>query len=293
MLVQRERELETIERMVADASGRGALVVVEGPPGIGKSRLLAEARERARARGRTVLAARATELEREFPFGVVRQLFESRLVGLPARERRRLLSGPALGAAAVFPGLVPDVAPDSGDVSFARLHGLYWLTANTASAAPLLIVIDDLHWADTASLRWLLYLLPRLEDLPLLIVVGRRPDVPDADAATHAAIVDDPLATVLRPGALGSAAVARMLAAELGRVPDAEFTAACVAATGGNPLFLRELTVAIAAEGLEPVRDGLRRLDEIGGQAISRLIEVRLSCLPAPSRAGARLRRAG
>ena len=55
------------------------------------------------------------------------------------------------------------------------LHGLYWLAANFASRRPTLLVVDDLHWADEPSLRWLVYLARRLEGLPVLLLIGTRP----------------------------------------------------------------------------------------------------------------------
>src|SRR5919199_1372547 len=95
-LLERELELEQLDRVVEEATaGHGGLAFMEGPPGIGKPRLLDALRERARDHGMTVLAARASELDREFPFGVVRQLFEP-LVASAGRERRaQLLQGAA------------------------------------------------------------------------------------------------------------------------------------------------------------------------------------------------------
>jgi AAA ATPase domain len=100
-LLERERELETLATVIeAAAEGTAGFVLVEGPAGIGKSRLLAEARKLAQERELCVRSARGSELEREFPFGVVRQLFESHLVD--EAERVRLLSGAASAAAPVF-----------------------------------------------------------------------------------------------------------------------------------------------------------------------------------------------
>ncbi|MDQ3764896.1 MAG: hypothetical protein M3460_26295 [Actinomycetota bacterium] len=68
-----------------------------------------------------------------------------------------MLFGPVDAAAASSMG---------GDVSFAALHGLYWLTANLCTRSPLMLIVDDLHWSDAPSLRFLAYLLSRLEDCP-------------------------------------------------------------------------------------------------------------------------------
>ena len=115
--------------------------------------------------GRVVLRARGSELEADFAFGVVRQLFERRLVSADVSERDALLVGPAGAARALLLGELAEAS--AFDTSFAVLHGLYWLTANLADRWPLLIAIDDAHWADEPSLRWLAHLAPRLEGLPV------------------------------------------------------------------------------------------------------------------------------
>ena len=150
------------------------MAVIEGSAGIGKTRLLTEARTIAGGMGLRVLAARGGELEREFAFGLVRQLFEPLLATVPAEERAELFSGAAGLAAPLFGESGLDEAP-AGDVSFAILHGLYWLAANAALSQPTLLLVDDVHWADAPSLRWLSYVARRLEGLPLMIAVGTRP----------------------------------------------------------------------------------------------------------------------
>src|SRR4051794_40159857 len=160
-LLERERELTGLDRLVHDAcEGRGRLVLVEGPPGIGKTRLLEEARVRASERGMVVLSARASELDREFPFSVVRQLFEPLVAGADAARRSALLHGAAALAAPLLGYGSP--APDGpgGDPSSAHFHALYWLTANLADQAPVALAIDDVHWADASSQRFLQFLLP-------------------------------------------------------------------------------------------------------------------------------------
>src|ERR671915_1028213 len=95
-LLEREGELKQLDRVVEDAcAGLGRLVLIEGPPGIGKSRLLEAVRARARERGMLALSARVSELDREFPFGVIRQLFEPLVVSADAERRATLLDGAA------------------------------------------------------------------------------------------------------------------------------------------------------------------------------------------------------
>jgi hypothetical protein len=112
--------------------------VVEGPAGIGKTVLLAAGRDAPEVEGFRVLRARGAELEREFAFGVVRQLFEPVVAAVSEQERAGLLEGPPGVAARLlgFPGLsdgVPGRMPAAPDPSFAVLHGLYWLCARETS----------------------------------------------------------------------------------------------------------------------------------------------------------------
>jgi hypothetical protein len=149
-LLERSDELARIESALADARmGRGRFVVVEGPAGIGKTALLTEARTAAAEGGMRVLRSRATKMETNFAFGVVRQLFEPPLVEASELERADLLQAAAGVAADLLglPGAPPaDRQSSSGvDPSFAILHGLYWLCANLAAAGPLFLVVDDAH----------------------------------------------------------------------------------------------------------------------------------------------------
>ena len=184
-LLDRDAEVALLREALADArDGRGRLVIVEGEPGIGKTALLATVRREATEAGCAVLAATGGELERGFAWGVVRQLFEPLVYGASAAGRRSLLRGaaslarPALGLSSADEG-----AAGSGDGSFAAQHGLYWLTANLVEGAPAAIVVDDAHWADSASLLFLNYLGRRIAELPVLLVVGMRPAEPGAPHA--------------------------------------------------------------------------------------------------------------
>ena len=207
-LLERDAELAELDVLVADAAaGSGRLVLIEGPAGIGKSGLLAGLRERARPTLQ-VLQARAGELEREFAYGVVRQLFEARVVA------RGGLSGAAAPAAALFEqALAPD---QEGAASFAALHGLYWLTLDLAAEQPLLLAIDDLHWTDRPSLRFLAYLARRLDGAPVLVAATLRSAEPGTDPGLLAEIVQDPVTHPLRPGPLSAEAVTALVRERLG-----------------------------------------------------------------------------
>ena len=169
-LVERDSELAAIETAVR----RGGVTSIEGGAGIGKTSILDAACAIARRAKRVVLRARGSELEGDFPFGIARQLFERRCAHASAHERDALFSGPARPAVSLFH--CDDSSGREQDTGFALLHGLYWLTINLADRAPLLLAVDDVHWADETSLRWLAYLAPRLDGPNVSLIAALRPD---------------------------------------------------------------------------------------------------------------------
>ena len=89
--------------------------------------------------------------------------------------------------------------------AFAALHGLYWVCVNLAGERPLAVVVDDIHWADSPSLRFLAYLARRLEGLPVLLAATLRTGEPGTDLALMAEIAEDAATTSVRPGPLSAA----------------------------------------------------------------------------------------
>jgi DNA-binding NarL/FixJ family response regulator len=275
-LVERESELDALAALVDGlAAGRSRAALIEGPAGIGKTRLLAEVRQVAEERGIPSLGARGSELEREFPFGVVRQLIEPALMQRP--NRSELFEGAAEIAQAVF--APPGTESLGGDASFAVLHGLYWLTLDLVGDRPLLLTIDDLHWCDRPSLRMLAYVVRRLEGIPLLIVATLRTNEPGSDPALLAEIAHDPMTDRIQPGPLSPAAMPALIERRLDSAPDGAFAAACHDATGGNPLLLDELLKGLASEGVEPRTDRVPVVRDLGPRAVSRAVLLRLARL--------------
>ena len=273
-LLERSDELARIESALADARmGRGRFVVVEGPAGIGKTALLAEARTAAAESGMRVLRSRATKMETNFAFGVVRQLFEPPLVEASELERADLLQAAAGVAADLLglPGAPPaDRQSSSGvDPSFAILHGLYWLCANLAAAGPLFLVVDDAHWADAASVRYLAFLLTRLEELDIALVVATRPHEVGTDAELLTRLTTDSSADVIRLAPLTRAAVVQLLEAELGRAPAPDVVDTCLRVTRGRPFLVRELVTALSEQGIGS-----------GVETVGRSVRLRLARLP-------------
>jgi DNA-binding CsgD family transcriptional regulator len=187
-------------------------------------------------------------------------------------------------------GALPVGAPPaaSPDASFTVLHGLYWLCANLAAERPVVLSVDDAHWADTSSLRFLAFLLPRLEELRIALVVATRPETEAEEAHLLATLTADPHADVVHPAPLSLDAVSRLVEARLGAAPDGAFTAACHRATGGVPFLVRELVEALVAEGMSPDARAAARVEAVGAHTARRWIQLRLGRLPAPAARRAR-----
>ena len=287
-LLERSVELARIESVLGGARDRGGrFVVVEGPAGIGKTELLAAARRSAADQGMRVLRSRGTELEREFAFGVARQLFEPPLAEASEFERANLLQG-AAGVAAGLLGLPGAPAADGPrptgvDPSFAILHGLYWLCANLAAAGPICVVVDDAHWADTPSLRYLAFLLTRLHELSVALLMATRPHEATTDPLLLATVTTDPSAEVIRLPPLTRTAVAQLVESRLAEAPDPFFVDACLRATHGTPFLVRELVDALSEGGIAPIAEATPDVERIGAQTVGRSIGLRLRRLSEPA----------
>jgi DNA-binding CsgD family transcriptional regulator len=280
-LVERGDVLASVGGMLADAhEGRGGVLLVEGPAGIGKTRLVTAAHARADAAGVRGLRARAGELEHDFSYGVVRQLFEAPLAG---GERAGMLAGAAALAGPLFEfARVDDTVV--ADPAYGTLHGLYWLTVNFAEQGPVLISVDDLHWCDPPSLRYLAYLVRRLEGLRVLLLATVRPPA-DAGSWVIDQLATDPATTPVRLQALSRDGVAAVLAARLGVDPDPTFSSAVHESTAGNPLLVREVAGAALARGIAPTQRGAPEVRELAPEGVARLVLHRIAPLGARSRA--------
>ena len=275
-LLERVGELEIVQALLDDCvAGEGSFLVVEGPAGIGKSSLLAAGRARAGAAGLSVLQARGSELEQAFAYGLVRQLFEP-VVPREPTERATVFREAAARATRVFDPDVDDT-PAGGDEAFALVHGLYWLSINVSESRPLLLVVDDLQWADNASLRWLGYLTRRIEGHPIGVLAAARPSA-DEDPLLRE-LLTDRATTVVRPNTLSTTAVATLARSVLGSKAEEAFSLACHAATDGNPLLVSELLRTLAADAVPPTAASVPIVEKTAPDAITRSVNVRLSRL--------------
>lgn len=274
-ILDREVEFERISDLVQRVArgGRGATLVVEGPAGIGKTRLMDAIREIGVERGMAVCAARGAELERGFPFGLVVQLLDPALVAAGGVRRNELLDG----AAALALGAWGEKPSGGGEVEAAGvMHGLYWLLAALAGSSPLLLLVDDAQWGDDASLRFLAYLFRRAESLPVLVAVACRPPPSGETGTLVSELVADPGAELVRPGAFGVSAVVRLLGEHLGVPSDLEFAEACLQATGGNPFLLGELARELRAQRIAPKAGEAYRVAGLRPDSVTRSLTVRI-----------------
>ncbi|CAM5281823.1 hypothetical protein GCM10010230_21490 [Streptomyces narbonensis] len=242
------------------ATRRGGILAYAAPAGLGKTTLLAEIRRLAGARGCTVLSARGGDQEQRVAFHVARQLLQPQLAHASDTELRERLGswydivGPALGLRATG----GDSPPDPQGLR----DGLDWVLTHLAvRRAPLVVVLDDAHWADPESLGWLAAFAPRAEELPMLLVVAYRPDeLPDEGAEfTGHRSGQRPLG--LAP--LTTDAIARLVRDRVGAHADDAFCRECWTVTSGNPFEAVELAAKVRDHGLEPTAGGAHELRDL------------------------------
>ena len=263
------------ELLAAGRAATGRLLLVEGHAGIGKSALLDAAVGRARAAGMAVMRARASELESDFAFGIALQLFEPLLAGADDETRDRLLAGSAALAGPLLERPTSWGGDEAVDRSYPVMHGLFWLLTNLAETAPVLIVIDDVHWADRASLRLMLYLLQRLDEMAVSILVARRRGEPGAPDDLLGQIAAHDSSRRVRPAALSRQGARRLVVTALPAADEA-FADACWRMTEGNVFLLGELVRAVEAEGWKPDAQNAARIGTLAPEAVLRAVAVRL-----------------
>lgn len=285
-LLDRDDDLDAIgETLAAAAAGAGSVLVIEGPAGIGKTALLEHLRARALDLGMEPQSARGGELERGFGFGIVRQLLEAAVLGADAAERERLLTGAAQLAGPVFTDVA--LSQEPSDIAFATLHGLYWLVVNMAERAPLVLIVDDAHWADEPSLRFLLHLAPRLQGLPILVALAARTGAEGVREDLRTLMLEAGL-PVVRPRPLSEAAVASLVRADLGAGVSDRFCRTCADATGGNPFLLAELLGEFRREGRTAADIDPSDVGQLVPERISHSVLLRVSRLGREASAVAR-----
>lgn len=263
------------DTIAAVKRGAGRVVVVEGPAGIGKTRLLDEARARATDAGMRLLTARCDPTDKDMPFGAIRALLASAATGRD--ELATLFAGPAKMCLALLSGAVR--THDEG----ALLYALEWFVANLAEDGPVAIVLDDAQWADHGSQRWLARLSGNVNSDGVLLVVGVRVGRRATEQGLLAEISTRPQALLIAPRPLTRTATGELLRDELQAEPEPDFTEACHDATGGNPFYAHELARTVQAEGLQPLARHARQVRQLRPDRLARSVMVRVGALDPPA----------
>src|SRR5215217_748943 len=254
MLVGRRAEVGAIDRALdAVASGRPGVLEITGEPGIGKSRLIAEACERADERHALALGGRASEFERDMPFGVFVDALDDYLGTLNPRRLQSLGDEVLRELSVAFPAL-----GDDGDGGMAlpserfRTHrAVRMLLDSLAASAPVMLALDDLHWADDASLELLSHLLRKRSGAPVLFALAYR-------HRQQPRLLSTALSTAERDGGLTRIEPPPLTAEEAAElVPaasplDAAARRELYLISGGNPFYLEQLH---RAQSVRTVRD--------------------------------------
>ncbi|WP_369374223.1 AAA family ATPase [Streptomyces sp. cg36] len=251
VLPGRERELDAVKALLSPHTAPSTAVLVRGNAGSGKSALLRAVVEEVREEGDTVVSASGDAMESGFAFGVVRQLFEHLVLDEEEGTATSPLSGRAGVAASLLTGSGPERShgvPYADGQDDELLRGLYWLVVNLAAKGRLLLVVEDLQWADRDSLRWLHFLLRRMANLPVVVLASLGPEAAGDGADTAGAVAQlFRHQLTLRP--LDEGAVTAVAAHVLGTEVSPSFAAACRTATGGNLFLLNSLLRALRSAG--------------------------------------------
>lgn len=275
-LLDRDVELAELGRRLAGArAGAGRVIVVEGPAGIGKSTLLAALGQSASLDGATSLRARCSPLEQHAAWGMARQLFEP----LRTRPDWADLTVGAAGLAERVLAAETEQPVLAGDAMHAAVRGLVWLASNLGERGATVLVVDDVHWADAPSLRWLALLARSLAELRIAVICAVRSGEPAASPELLADLLASAPEPPVRLRPLGPAATQTLVRERLPAASEG-FAQACHAVTGGNPFLLGALLTQLTADAVAPDDEAAARLGTFGSEQVARVVERQLARLP-------------
>ncbi|MFJ5105230.1 AAA family ATPase [Streptomyces sp. NPDC088554] len=281
MLVDRAFELRILDGVLhaADA-GSGTSAVISGPIGIGRSVLLDTLAERSSPTAFRVLRAAGSPMEEDHAFGVVRQLFDLAVDEAAPATLDAWWAGVRADTEPLFAEGSPllDTVRLPSHRLRAVLHGLTTMTDRMSVDRPTLLVVDDLHWADEASLTWLNYLAKRVSGTRVAIVAT----VQDGSAAAERQPVREfgsGADCVVQPGALSVAGVRALVAERFGEPGADAFVLTCREATGGNPLFVTAVLAELAERGHRPTAEQTPAVARSRPAALRERLPRYLACL--------------
>jgi DNA-binding CsgD family transcriptional regulator len=281
-LVGRGHELAEIEIALDRlAAGQPWLVQIAGEPGIGKSRLMAELCESAGDRGYLVLDGRAAEFERDIPFGLLVDALNDYVGSLEPALLRALEEGMLAELASVFPAVPRDergAATHADNAERYRLHyAIRSVLERLTARQPMVLALDDVHWADAASIEVLTHLLRRFRGPLLMALAYRQPParlITALEAATRGAF-----GTRLELTPLSTEDAQQLIGDDL----DDATRAVIYRESGGNPFYIEQLARASRAHPLQAARGPARRGEAVP-RAVIAAIREELSTASAQSR---------
>jgi DNA-binding CsgD family transcriptional regulator len=268
LFVERDAELAVLKRSLADCrNGLGGVVMITGPVGTGKTELMRIFARQAVQAGATFLSATGSRAERDLPLGVLGQLFVG--ADLPAEQAQRVSRLLDDGALTARLHEYEYEAESVRQVTAPVLHGLTMALLGLSERVPLLIGVDDVHFADVPSLQCLLYLVRRAVRARVLVVVNEATRARQPRPLFRADLLSQPHCRQLRIGPLSRPGVASVVTGQLGLADPGHPATAFHEVSGGNPLLLNALIEDSRAAGRqapEPI------VGDAFGQAV-------LSCL--------------
>ena len=292
-LVGREVDLETLEAALAGtAAGNGRVLLIAGDAGIGKTALLRSFVARARSARAAVLVGECSETGAARPFGPFVEILGSALATYPRDVVEKSLQSHARELVRFLPERSGGpIEPSGGTERFQSHESFAMLFADLARSKPLVLAVDDVHFADPATLELLPYLARRLRDDPVLIVLTHRADELHRLHALRSVLAElerSPRTTVVRLRPLDSAQTSDMVQATLGLVhpPTSEFRRALDEVCEGNPFFIEEVLKTLAERGDLVYRNGAWQRDKDVGDiaipdSVSGAVEQRVHALAA------------
>jgi ATP/maltotriose-dependent transcriptional regulator MalT len=284
-LVGRTRELARFDALL-NPLAEPKFLDLTGEAGIGKTRMLTALRESAEGRELLVLEGRGAEFEREYPFGVVVDALDEYLASLDARRFEQVGGEFTRELAAVFPSL-RSLASDAGELlpseRYRAHQAVSMLLERLAAGRGLVLILDDLHWSDEASVECIAHLLRRPPSAPLLVALAYRPrQAPASLAAAIAGAVRSGTIEQMELGPLDERDSQALLGADM----DPALAHALFSESGGNPFYLEQLARRNGQDAAAVPDDLLR--EEPGGPSIPRavvaVIASELAALPPDAR---------
>jgi predicted ATPase len=259
--VDRDPELAVAHRLLSRSlRGEGGVLLVTGEAGVGKSRLVEETAAAAVRGGGRVLRGRCTQGELSAPYAPWAEAIRQLVRDAPPQMLYTALGSHAAEVARLVPEIVERVGPapvgsgvDPNQALLKLLEGVVGLLTNLASEAPVVLVLDDLQWADSASTTLLLFLARRVRGHPILIVGAYREEEGDENPELREVISQlnrDRLATRLPLDRFDVERTGEMIARTFHEPETSvEFARLIFERTGGNPFFIEEVLRALVRDG--------------------------------------------